>query len=80
MSTYSDNSLKSKLNDQGHRLTSQRKKILNIFQTLPQGKHLSAEDIYTCLKQQQESISLSTIYRTLHLMVHMGLLRETGFS
>ena len=76
MSIYSDDSLKTKLNDRGYRLTPQRKKILNLFQTLPQGKHLGAEDIHTCLKQQQERISLSTVYRTLHLMVYMGLLRE----
>lgn len=76
MSIYSDNSLKSRLNAQGYRLTPQRKKILGIFQMLPQGKHLGAEDIYACLKRQQEQISLSTVYRTLHLMVYIGLLRE----
>ena len=72
----SDASLKTELNEWGYRLTPQRSKILSIFQGLPQGKHLSAEDVHTCLQHQQERISLSTIYRTLHLMVYMGLLRE----
>lgn len=69
-------SLETELKEWGYRLTPQRRKILSIFQRLPQGKHLSAEDLNTCLQHQQERISLSTIYRTLHLMVYMGMLRE----
>ena len=43
---------------------------------LTQGEHLSAEDLHTLLEEEGERISLSTVYRTLHLMVYMGLLRE----
>ena len=43
---------------------------------LIQGEHLSAEDLHTLLEADGERISLSTVYRTLHLMVYMGLLRE----
>jgi Fur family transcriptional regulator, ferric uptake regulator len=70
------NSLKAALHERGFRLTAQRQKILNIFQTLTQGNHLSAEDLHNLLRQQGERISLSTVYRTLHLMAHIGLLRE----
>jgi Fur family ferric uptake transcriptional regulator len=49
---------------------------LQVFQVLPQGNHLSAADLHAVLKQQGERMSLSTIYRTLHLMAQMGLLRE----
>ena len=76
MSPYSESSLKAELNERGYRLTPQRQTILHIFQTLPKGKHLSAEDLHTLLKQQNERISLSTVYRTLHLMAYMGILRE----
>ena len=76
MSFYSDDALKSELNARGYRSTPQRQKILNIFQTLTQGNHLSAEDLHDVLRDDGERISLSTVYRTLHLMVYMGLLRE----
>lgn len=68
--------LKSFLNQRGFRLTPQRQTILQIFQTLPQGNHLSAEDLHKILRRQGERISLSTVYRTLHLMAYMGVLRE----
>jgi len=76
MSPFSPESIRSELNQQGYRLTPQRKKILNIFQVLPQGEHLSAEELHRTLREQEERISLSTVYRTLHLMSYMGLLRE----
>ena len=57
-------------------MTPQRETILQIFQDLPKGEHLSAEDLYNRLQQMGEKISLSTIYRTLKLMARMGILRE----
>lgn len=76
MAFYNHDSLKSELNQRGWRLTPQRETILQMFQHLPQGKHLSAEEIYSLLVRQQEQISLSTVYRTLHLLTKVGILRE----
>ena len=76
MTVYTTGSLKAELNDRGWRLTPQRETILHIFQELPQGEHLSAEDLYHRLETDGEGISLSTIYRTLKLMARMGILRE----
>ncbi|NET32187.1 MAG: transcriptional repressor [Cyanothece sp. SIO1E1] len=76
MSLYTASSLKSELNDKGWRLTPQRETILNVFQNLAKGSHLSAEDLFNVLQAQDEKISLSTIYRTLKLMSRMGILRE----
>ena len=76
MAFYNHNSLKSELNQRGWRLTPQRETILQVLQSLPQGKHLSAEEIYNLLLFQQEKISLSTVYRTLHLLTKVGILRE----
>jgi len=72
----SDTALKDALNAKGYRSTPQRQKVLSIFMSLTQGEHLSAEDLHKTLEEDGESISLSTVYRTLHLMVYMGLLRE----
>lgn len=76
MSFLSDSALKEQLNAKGYRSTPQRQKVLNIFIDLNQGEHLSAEDLHKLLVADGERISLSTVYRTLHLMVYMGLLRE----
>ncbi|MDF5716326.1 MAG: transcriptional repressor [Rhizonema sp. NSF051] len=76
MTVYTATSLRAELNERGWRLTPQRETILQIFQELPQGEHLSAEDLYHRLEGQDEGISLSTIYRTLKLMARMGILRE----
>ena len=76
MSIYNSASLKAELNGHGWRLTPQRETILQIFQDLPQGEHLSAEDLHQRLEHDGGGISLSTIYRTLKLMARMGILRE----
>ncbi|MEB3829578.1 Fur family transcriptional regulator [Phormidium sp. CCY1219] len=76
MSFYTAASLKAELNERGWRLTPQRETILQVFQNLPKGEHLSAEDLYELLQERKERISLSTIYRTVKLMARMGILRE----
>ncbi|HEY9815441.1 MAG: transcriptional repressor [Synechococcales cyanobacterium K44_A2020_017] len=73
---YTASSLKAELNHRGWRMTPQRETILQAFQNLAKGKHLSAEDLYNRLHAQGENISLATIYRTLKLMARMGILRE----
>ncbi len=76
MSVYTASSLKAELHEHGWRLTPQREVILHVFQELPEGEHLSAEDLYHQLETQNKGISLSTIYRTVKLMARMGILRE----
>lgn len=80
MPTYTAASLKAELNERGWRLTPQREVILKLFQELPQGEHLSAEELCDTLKEQGHDISLSTIYRTVKLMARMGILRELEFA
>jgi len=68
--------LKSLLNQEGFRMTSQRQKILDLFEVGCDDQHLSAEEIHQQLAEQGEKISFSTIYRALHMMVGLGLLKE----
>lgn len=68
--------LKSLLNQEGFRLTSQRQKILSLFEEEFTDHHLSAEEIHQKLVEKGEKISFSTIYRALHIMVDLSLLRE----
>ncbi len=76
MPLYTTNSLKAEFNARGWRMTPQRKKILHVFQNLPRGNHLSAEELHDLMEKRQEGISLSTIYRSVKLMSRMGILRE----
>ncbi|HEY9656678.1 MAG TPA: transcriptional repressor, partial [Crinalium sp.] len=43
---YTVTSLKAELNEKGWRLTPQRETLLQVFQNLSKGNHLSAEDLY----------------------------------
>lgn len=76
MPLYTANSLRAELNAKGWRLTPQRETILQVFQNLPRGNHLSAEELHDMLVKRGEKVSLSTIYRTLKLWTRMGILRE----
>ncbi|MBK4730490.1 transcriptional repressor [Oxynema sp. CENA135] len=80
MSIYNAAALKAELRQRGFRMTAQRETILRVFQTIPQGKHLNAEELYNILQHQGEKISVSTVYRTLNLMAKMGILRELEFA
>ncbi len=68
------------LRDKGFRFTPQREKILQIFQELPEGEHLSADELFQIVKKEASDVSLATLYRTLKLLVSMGALRELDFS
>lgn len=72
--------LRSLLNEEGFRFTHQRQKILKIFKATPEGDHLSAEEVYQQLSAAGEKIGISTVYRALHLMVKIGLIRELGLA
>jgi Fur family transcriptional regulator, ferric uptake regulator len=74
--TYTADSLRAELHGKGWRLTPQREIILQVFQELESGKHLSAEDLQGVLASAGHNISLSTIYRTVKMMARMGILRE----
>ncbi len=72
--------LSAMLREQGFRITPQREKILDIFFQLPEGEHLSAEDLQNILRQENSDISLATSYRTLKLLASLGVLRELDFA
>lgn len=64
------------LRESGSRITPQREYVLEIFLN-NMDDHLSAEDVYFILqKQNNTSISLATVYRTLKVLHKLGVLRE----
>ncbi len=68
------------LHKSGRRLTPQRKKVLDLFQRIGSGNHLSAEEVHGHLIQDNTRVSLATVYRTLRLFVGMGFLHELELS
>jgi Fur family peroxide stress response transcriptional regulator len=62
----------------GLKLTTQR---LAIYKLLFSRKdHPTADQIYHALKKDYPTISLGTIYMTLHLLNELGLVQELGFN
>lgn len=68
------------LRKRGHRITTQRETILQIFREQAHGHHLSAEELHMLLLEKGSNVSLATAYRTLKLLSSLGLLRELDFA
>jgi Fur family ferric uptake transcriptional regulator len=62
----------------GYRITVPREAILDVLSKT--SEHLSAEDIYMAVHKTHPNIGLTTIYRTLELLVHMGLVFKFDFG
>lgn len=62
----------------GLKRTSQRDLILDTF--LRTEDHLSSEDLYRLVKNDDPSIGQTTVYRTLKLLTEAGLAREVRFG
>lgn len=67
--------LKEALHQKGFRVTPQRQIILELMMNL-NGRHLTADEVYSLARERTDDISLATIYRTLELFVEMNLLRR----
>ncbi|KPJ60645.1 MAG: ferric uptake regulation protein [Latescibacteria bacterium DG_63] len=62
----------------GYRLTVPRQAILDVLGE--SSEHLSAEDIYLEVHKIYPGIGLTTVYRTLELLVHTGLVFKFDFG
>lgn len=63
----------------GLKITLPRIKILTILQT-PGNQHVSAEDIYKILLDQNEEIGLATVYRVLNQFDDAGIVTRHHFE
>ena len=62
----------------GYRITIARQAILDLLSRT--SKHMSAEDVYVGIHKTYPSIGLTTVYRTLELLVTMGLVFKFDFG
>jgi Fur family ferric uptake transcriptional regulator len=66
------------LQKKGLKRTAQRELILDVF--LRTEAHLSNEDLYRLVKEEDPSVGQTTVYRTLKLLSEAGLAREVRFG
>ena len=64
------------LTDAGLRPTRQRLALANLLVGDGQHRHVTAEILYSAVKESDESVSLATIYNTLKVFSDAGLIRE----
>ena len=71
-------SLSDFLKDKGLKLTSQRKKIAEVF--FSSGRHVSTEELYGMVKKRYPGIGYTTVFRTLKLLREAELAREVDLG
>ena len=72
--------LRAKLSERGYKMTPQRKEILKIFVEHSDIHHMSAEDVYGILRENDSEIGLATVYRALDLLSELGILVQVDFG
>jgi Fur family ferric uptake transcriptional regulator len=70
---------KSVLKQRGLKVTNQRAAILEVLSSRP-GKHMTAEEIYDCVKKTYPDIGLATVYRTIQLLSELGLIDKLNLD
>lgn len=65
--------VKKTLKNNGYKLTPQRRALINTV-IENEGKHLTAEELYSLVKNICPEIGLATVYRTLQLMDRLDIL------
>ncbi|MGM0472051.1 MAG: Fur family transcriptional regulator [Bacillota bacterium] len=71
--------VENKLAANNYKMTSQRRIILEVILDNV-GEHLSAEDIYAKVKEEEPGIGLATVYRTLELFCELDILHQLNFG
>lgn len=69
---------RGKMRGCGYRFTMPREAIIHVLSKTE--KHLSAEDIYIEVHRTYPQVGLTTVYRTLELLVDMGLIYKYDFG
>ncbi|MEA3405357.1 MAG: ferric iron uptake transcriptional regulator [Pseudomonadota bacterium] len=64
----------------GLKVTLPRLKILEILESAGDDHHLTAEDVYKILLEQDEEVGLATVYRVLTQFEQAGIVRRLNFE
>lgn len=66
------------LRQHGHRITPQREMIIETL--AHSGEHLTVEDIFTSVQARSRTVNLATVYRTVELLVSVGLATQNDLG
>jgi Fur family transcriptional regulator, ferric uptake regulator len=67
-----------KLRQRGYRITPQREMIVNAI--AHSDRHMTAEGIFDAIQPRSKALNLTTIYRTLDLLVEVGLVSRSDLG
>jgi len=70
----------AELKKKGLKVTLPRLKILEILEQKGDDHHLTAEDVYKILIEQDEDVGLATVYRVLTQFEQAGIVRRLNFE
>jgi Fur family ferric uptake transcriptional regulator len=70
---------KTLLKEKGLKVTTQRILILQALESRPD-RHLTAEEIYECVKTCNPDIGLATVYRTIQLLADLNLIDKLNLG
>jgi len=68
----------TKLREKGFRVTPQRLAICEFV--LASKEHPTVDHVYQEIGKKYPTVSLATVYQTLHLLTEIGMLQELGFG
>ncbi|MEA2082073.1 MAG: transcriptional repressor [Elusimicrobiota bacterium] len=68
----------ARMRGMGRRMTVPRRAVFEVVSA--SSEHLSAEDIYMAVHKKYSGVGLTTIYRTLELLVNTGVLIKQRFG
>jgi Fur family peroxide stress response transcriptional regulator len=68
----------TKLRGKGFRVTPQRLAICEFV--MSSREHPTVDQVYHALRKDYPTLSLATVYQTLHLLTEIGMLQELGFG
>ena len=73
------NTLRKKIREHKYKFTTQRQVILQAFLDSKEN-HMSAEDVYELVRDDNPEIGLATVYRSLELFTSLELLKKLDFG
>ena len=76
---FEPKNLRKTLAENNYKMTPQRKGILQVFVDNPD-EHLSAEEVYDILKENDFDFGLATVYRNVELLNELGILAKVDFG
>jgi Fur family transcriptional regulator, ferric uptake regulator len=70
--------LNKHVKEKGLKSSAQRNVILTVM--MKEKKHLTVDELYSLIKKENPEIGIATVYRTIHLLCDIGIVRELAIS